>query len=112
MPVRILVENHDKLTLVGQPLRRLHIWNVVPTSLSSSVAGQPLSLCVSQKQLSVFRRPQQIDAKLLGGSSSECTTVCMISRPFVARAPVWLAGLPIHMLVREPKGFNIHAVQD
>jgi hypothetical protein len=60
----------------------------------------------------VFRRTQQIVAKLFGRGSSERTTVCMISRPLVVRAPVWFSRLPVDMLVSEPERLNIHAVQD
>src|ERR1700728_1822447 len=102
IPVRVLVDNHDELTLVGQPLRLPHINNFAPTSFSSSVVIQPLCLGVRKQQLSVFRRTQQIYAKLFGRGSSERTTVRMISWPLVVRAPVWLSGLPIDMLVSEP----------
>jgi hypothetical protein len=111
MGIRICVHNNNQISAIGFRLGTPCAADFQPALFLRFVTSQPTSLRVGQQLLAVFRWTKQIDAHLFSRSRGEGTAVSVLVRTFVGSAAIWFTRFPVHMLMGEPKRFDVHGIE-
>ena len=105
-------ENHDdQVAAIGLFFRHLRPGQPAPSLALRLLAGQPFGLSVRQQDLAVPRWSQYVNPQSLCGRRRKRAAMRVIARSFIGSAPVGFSGFPIHMLVCNPEGFDVHAIE-